>query len=543
MGSDHRLPDAVSAGPVSAARALRPVLDGPILGEQNCQPQSGGRNVTSQSLGTMTARSPRLRALFRRSLLRLHPRAIAASPSLSTWASFVGRSLSIFALGPLVLRQFEPEQAALWFSFITIQALQLLLESGIGLTFMRAIGYALGGAQQVADLREREPGASNDGPNVDLLARVWGSMRRLYLLVGGSTFLLIGTVGMWSTSSTIAKMSVPTEGYIALMLFVAGAAFRARGGQHIAYLYGVGRIGMLRWLETIFWVVAFAASAVTLLLGGDLLALTIAYQTPLFINLVFNAILSQRHQQSFENFDHKSPYDASILKQLWPSFWRSSLGLLIYLAVIQGAGLYYAKIGEPATVASYLFAMSISRPMTQFAQVPLFTRLPILARLRAEGNGPEQVAQARAGMLASYCLLVVMILGIAGGLPLVERYFGGAGSMVPASLWAWIGIAAFLERIGSMHLQLYSTTNHIIWHWANGITGVIFVGLAALGLGPLGAYAFPVAQAGSLLLFYIPVSMWHAYRAFALPIPRFELETSFFPALVLLAYSLFVFCL
>ena len=105
---------------------------------------------------------------------------------------------------------------------------------------------------------------------------------------------------------------------------------------------------------------------------------------------------------------------------------------------------------------------------------------------------------------------------------------------VPLILWLLVGLAGYLERMGGMHLQLYSSTNHILMHWANGATALAFT-LLASGLFPLlGANAFPLAQAAALLVVFLPIGMMNSYRAFALPFPSFELKTSVLPLIVLL---------
>ena len=40
--------------------------------------------------------------------------------------------------------------------------------------------------------------------------------------------------------------------------------------------------------------------------------------------------------------------------------------------------------------------------------------------------------------------------------------------------------AGIAERVGALHIQLYSMTNHIVWHIANGVTGILLIVLAAL---------------------------------------------------------------
>jgi hypothetical protein len=73
-----------------------------------------------------------------------------------------------------------------------------------------------------------------------------------------------------------------------------------------------------------------------------------------------------------------------------------------------------------------------------------------------------------------------------------------------------------------MHIQLYSITNHIVWHIANGITGVIML-LSSLVLYPvIEVYAFPMALVIGYLGFYAWYCSGYSYRAFNLGFFAYE---------------------
>lgn len=57
-----------------------------------------------------------------------------------------------------------------------------------------------------------------------------------------------------------------------------------------------------------------------------------------------------------------------------------------------------------------------------------------------------------------------------------------------------MGLAALVERIGTLHLQLYTTTNHIVWHVANGVTGIIPLCPIPLAYWYLGVIGLPLGM-------------------------------------------------
>jgi hypothetical protein len=82
------------------------------------------------------------------------------------------------------------------------------------------------------------------------------------------------------------------------------------------------------------------------------------------------------------------------------------------------------------------------------------------------------------------------------------NFLGSNIPFVDPKLWALIGLAFFVERFGAMHIQLYSISNKIVWHIANGITGGLYLLLALSTYKWLGVYSFPISMLVAYLLFY-----------------------------------------
>ena len=444
---------------------------------------------------------------------------LLARRSVSTWSTYVAKALPVFAFPPFIFARFPAEEAALWFIFITLQGMQLLIASSTDLPMVRGFAYALGGATQ---LRGAHP-AAQKGPNMALFSRVWAASAVAHLVIGIATFALLGAMGIWSAAPLIDESRL----WWALAAFVCGGAIRAWGGLHVSYLMGVDRIALLRWWEAAFAILSFIFALITLLLGGGLLAVALAYQAPLVANVLWNASLCRRDQADRPGFVTRLRAERGTLAQLWPSIWRTGLGTTLFIGATQGAGLYYATIGGAREAAAFLFVMSLIRPLGQFAQVPFMTKLPQLARLQAEGRRDAQRRIAERSMRISYALHAAMVIAVAVALPI-------ASTDVPLLLWLLIGLAGYVERMGSMHLQLYATTNHVLMHWANGLAALLYIGLAALMLPRLGVYAFALAQILALAIAYVPIGMRHSYRAFGLSFPAFEIKTAMPPLLVLL---------
>jgi hypothetical protein len=169
-----------------------------------------------------------------------------------------------------------------------------------------------------------------------------------------------------------------------------------------------------------------------------------------------------------------------------------------------------------------------------FSQAPFYSKLPRLAELQqASGGRDEQLRLARRGMRLAYAVFVpgMLLVGFVAQ-PSLEL-IGSQTSFVQPGLWAVLALAFFAERYGAMHLQLYSLTNHIIWHVANGLAGAVMVLTAVLLYAQVELYAFPLAMLIANAGVYATISAWHSRRAFQLRLMSFESRTAW-PALAVL---------
>ena len=174
--------------------------------------------------------------------------------------------------------------------------------------------------------------------------------------------------------------------------------------------------------------------------------------------------------------------------------------------------------------------------ISQFSQAPFYSKLPVLARLRSEGNLEKQIQVAKWGMTLAYWTYVAGFIGIGLLATPLLRLIGSNAEFVSPLLWGIMGLSMFAERYGAMHINLYSTTNHIINHIANGVAGIIYLVVSLTLFRTIGVYAFPLGTLTGYLGFYCWYSAMHSYKAFGLNF--WDFDRSF--ALSLLVLSLYI---
>jgi O-antigen/teichoic acid export membrane protein len=459
------------------------------------------------------------------------------SPTFATWGSIGSRALVVAMAVPIVVTRFTEAEITLWYLFTTILVLQMLADIGFGSVFTRAIAYGAGGSDTVGDFRDVERKSAPAAPNWDTILRVTGTSRFVYFVIATTWFLALVLGGTWVVADVVTQTTSPAAGWIAWGIVIVSSTIRIYGLQFVAFLMGTNHVALFRRWESLFWLIILAAVTVVFASGGKIIQLALAMYGLQLFNVMTNVYLCRRIRRKSGVQASRAGFDRAIFRELWPRAWRSGLGLLAHSGAIQVAAIYYAKVSSPAAAASYLLAANLGRSLDQFSQAPFYSRIPRLSQLRVGGDLEAQREIAGRGMLQTSWILVfgLVALGVSAQ-PILEA-IGSNADFVSQPIWALMSIGFFLERYGAMNLQLYSATNHIVWHVASGVSGLIYVVTLMLLFDDLGVYALPIAHIAAGLLWYGWYGARKAYSAYGLTVRSHELRTNAPPFLVLLAFA------
>jgi hypothetical protein len=446
------------------------------------------------------------------------------SPSLTTWGSLTVRSLNVAIILPFAFRLFSPEEFVIWQALATIISTQLLFDVGLTPTFSRLIAFAMGGATRFDDFRAvaSAPPEESAEPNWPALGKIWSTLLWLYRRLIVVVFLGLAIFGTLSLVKPLSEIPNPTTGWLAWAVVLVTAPLGFSSLPYAAYLLGGNQIALLRRWETLVACGAVLSNLLTLALGGGLLALVISSQVWSLINAW------QIRRLARTVFDEKmktfpaGQFAPDIFQAAWPAAWRSGVGVILTAGVVHLTALWYAQLGSPLEVAAYFLALRLITAISHFSQAPFYSKLPVLAKLQAQGKTEDLVRFARRGMRFALWVYVVGASVVAFGLEPALQFLGKSTVPLDPLLW-WLLAAAFLaERFGSMHLQLYSVTNHIIWHKVSAISGTLILVTGLLTYPFLGIYAFPI----SFLVGYFGFFSWYCarkvYSTFGVPWLRFE---------------------
>lgn len=435
----------------------------------------------------------------------------------------------------MALRKLSAEEFAVWLLFSTIISLQSLAELGFGVTFARVLAYAMGGAERLDghETRRTNCGEKRE-PNWRLIEQILGTMRLIYARLGLILAVLLvacGTLALWRP---IGRTDDPTGAWVGWAVVCAVTLYTFHANQYANYLLGTNHIALIRRWETLFALGSVGAMFLVLAGSGRLLTVVLAHQGLMALGAFRNGRLARwTFEGRFRNYPPKK-LDQTVYGVVWSSAWRSGIGTAMSWGLIQVSALFHAQSRDLASVNSYLLGLRLVQATSQFSQAPFYSKLPMMARLYAEGKREQMIALAKRGMNLAYWSFVLpaALLGLLG--PWALREIGGAAFFPSSTLWILLTSAILVERYGAMHLQLFSTTNRIIWHVVNGVTGLVICAFWIVLYPRMGATGLALG----LLLGNAAFFSWYCARRshceFGLDFPRFDLGWAGVPLLTFL---------
>lgn len=465
------------------------------------------------------------------------------SPTLMTWMSYSTKAFTLIGILPLVLKKFSPEDIVLWYLLSTIIALQSLADFGFRQTFSRIISFAYAGALGigVSPPSNKDEIKENNNCNLPLLSSIVTTMIFLYKRLTLLVFLLMLTIGTWSMVKPVSNVNSPNQAWIAWAIVIVASSISFFSRSYMNFLEGLNKIALVRRVETLTSLGAIITSLIVLLWIPSLLNLVIANQFWLIVSSVRDWFLCKTIDSGFFlKLDFTQQIDRKIIKEIWSPAWRSGIGGLMSAGVTNITSIVYAQFGNTASVASYLLAIRLITQIREVSMAPFYSKLPLMAMYRVKNDMISLKSIIKRGMRLSHLVFIIGFILTSILINPFLKLIHSEVSFVSMGIWATLGWAFFTHRFGAMHIQVYLTTNHVISHIADGVSGLIFVLLAILLSNYIGIYAIPIGMIVGHVCFYCWFTALYSYRSLGNEsFWNFE-KTVSFPSIILLIIFSFI---
>jgi hypothetical protein len=439
------------------------------------------------------------------------------SPMAMTWANFAGRMASVGLVLPFALHRFNPRDAAYYLLLSSLISLQLVLPAGFTPTFSRFVSFVFAGK-----LPDNLLTPGNKFTQEALSIRhLLGTMHRVYLVIALASLPLGAMSGFYFLSAPIARTSDVLNSWLALGLVVVTTPLVLYALQYASYLEGANKIVLEQRWAAIFAIGASFSNMAVLACHGNILALVASNQIWQIMGVLRIRTLAKRVAIDNGHWgDHV--YSPRVFRMIWPPAWRSFLGVAMSGGIMQLSGLVYARLVSPLVLGPFLVGLRLIAIVSELSRAPFYTKIPTINRLYAAGKIAELRALARSAMAKSYFVYIAGFSALLALGPLGMRLIKSQTPFPDHVLWILLGSSFLIERYGAMHIQIVSASNRIIWHWANGITGVALI-LLSWALFPFfGIHGFAAALGLAYLLCYSWVAPLLSYRLLKVKFLGFE---------------------
>lgn len=459
------------------------------------------------------------------------------STTITTWMSFLSKSFNVTLIMPLILSRFDTNDVNLWYLTASMISMQILLDAGFGSAFVRIIAYGTVGLKSFSELRTGTISCSNGKFDEGYIASSYRIMQRIYRYLSIIALVFLGSFGSWLIEDAVNLSTNAVMGWYTWSLFVLTFPIILWGNVYMNLLQGTKNVALVRRWDTLFNSFNTASIVLLLLIYPNVYILIIINQLWMIIATLRNAYLvKNRYPFLSEPFSDEA-LEAEISKNAIPSALKSGLGILMSQGIIQSSAFVFAKLASANDLASYLIGLTLIQNLRNFAQAPFYSKLPELATYTGKGDikGLSKIAAKNMNLVYYIYILGFLLLAY-----FHSPFFSLINSNVRFPnpvLWNLLGLAFLIDRFGAMHLQVYSTTNHIIWHYLNGITGALMIIFAILLFPLLKIYSFPIAMILAYLLCYSWYAPYKSYQLVKSNFLAFE-KNGFIPCALIIILNL-----
>jgi hypothetical protein len=437
------------------------------------------------------------------------------SPTLMTWLSYAARSVSNLGILVFVLNTFPAGDNVLWNLFATIVGMQVLIDFGFRQTFSRLIAYAYGGATEIGllDYTNVKNSNANQESNIPLITSIVSSMMIVYRSLTIVVFSLLITFGTWSMIKPISNASLVQQAWIAWIIVIVTTCINFYSKLYLNFLEGLNYIALVRRVEVFTSIGSIISSYLILIFSPTVLNLILASQFWLVVAALRDYILCNKIEDGlFKKVNIKQPVDKILLKKIWSPAWRSGISGLMSGGVTSLTSIIYAQFGSTESVASYMLALRIMSQIREVSMAPFYSKVPLLAILRVKNNTDTLIKTVKSSMQLSH---FVFLIGFICTTFLIKPFLVIIRSeivFVNMEFWCLLGAAIFANRFGTMHLHTYTSTNHIITHIADTISGLIYIFLIWILSQYSPTYAIPLSMLASYL-FLSCFASFYSYKS------------------------------
>ncbi|CAN5175674.1 N/A [soil metagenome] len=407
---------------------------------------------------------------------------------------------------PFVVTHLSAPEVAVWYIYLTIQAMVFLLDFGMTETFIRFFSYVFSGVGELSDTRM--PERSGDGQlDPSLLAAMIGASRRVYFYMTLIAAVLMSTVGSFYIHAMTGdgKLAEPVwpSWCIFVVTMLAQTYFQWQGLP----LIGSGRTRRNYEIAVRSRTVQVIATVVALLIHPSLTVMSCAFALSAIAMRVDYHLALRPIRAQIAGVTGPFEQHGNLDGVLWRSARRQGSSVIGVLLTNRLVGLSVAWFAGLTMSAQYAIANQALVALTSVAFV-----VPTMLGPRVANAGVSGDRDAQRGLF-SVSLLFGWAVYAAGGVvlivvvPYLLKLIGSNTSLPPVPILLLMLLIYVLEMNMFTSTRMITLAENAIPYWrAMLVTGAVIV-VSVLLAGNVG-----LGLAGILIAQLLPQAAYNYWR-------------------------------
>lgn len=461
-----------------------------------------------------------------------------------TWFSFLTRSISLIVVLPLILSKFNQSEISLWYLFSILFGFQILADLGFGNTYTRVVSYAMAGLENLNQIDEVKKGGKRR-PNWNLILAIKKKMDNVFLIVSIISISIITLIAVFFLNTPIERLDNPTNGYYLLVLILVILFFKINNNKCVALLQGLNEVALLRRWEGIIVILQISSSIIILLWTSSFNLLVINNQIWVLIGIarniiivkfVFNKNINEIESNYKETIIDKKEFSKHVIV---PS-WKGGIGIMSSYGLNQFSSFLLINYLTENQLVVYLISFRFITIISEFSRAPFYSKLPLFAQYYQLNDRDKLLSVIRKSINTATLLAVVCCLGLLVFGDLMLKLVHSKVTHLDYILWFLLSINIILERLGAMHYQAHSLSNKVIWHKANIIYGIIFMGVAYLLIKDYGLYCMPIGMLCGNIFYYTYNGIKSSHEVFGYKLISFHSKVILYTVILIIINTIFL---
>lgn len=417
------------------------------------------------------------------------------------------QSLRLVIVTPLILTRFNETEIAAWYLFASLNFFGMIVSQRLGLTFSRMFSFAMGGASNLAPIKEKREQENSGKPNWASFERAYGTVSSLNLAIGWVNVVVALGMGWFGLSNILLGYNAKGVIWLAFGLMQFSSLLNFTFQRYAIALQGMNYIALINRWGIVFSILSITAGSLALLMGGGIISLVLVMQVFSIAGVFRNRILLHSIDEGRVLHFRQYGFDREVFSWAWEPTWKGFIAQFGINGSMQLTAIIFTSYGSKIEVASFLFALRMMQTIIQIAQAPFSSVQPLMSRLMAAGNIEVLRPLIRKRIGYSLILTSLGILVAAVALPFLMNLIGSKVPFIPMNAWLLLGGLILVQRFDILCCAVSATGNRMIYYWECAIAALlgavvlyiikgtwgihtpiltaIFPGLILMNIGPL----------------------------------------------------------